>query len=192
MYPYGEMAGAVLGYIGKDGGGLGGVEFFFERYLKAKTAGRSLTATARTTPTRNRPAQQRAPKRERRVLDNSIDMQRSLKTPCNRRSPVSGRAAECAIVMEPSTEKYWRWPMSLHLTRTSPTGYPVGSVLTNASTTPMNRGRRSKAGQPRPARSRKILKRKRIRWTAIEAFMRGRGDPFERRPGSRDCSDAFV
>src|SRR5271157_3764888 len=36
MYPYGEMAGAVLGYTGKDGGGLGGIEFFFERSLKGE------------------------------------------------------------------------------------------------------------------------------------------------------------
>ena len=36
MYPYGEMAGAVLGYTGKDGCGLGGIEFFFERYLKGE------------------------------------------------------------------------------------------------------------------------------------------------------------
>ncbi len=33
IYPYGELAGQVLGYTGKDGNGLSGVEFFFDRYL---------------------------------------------------------------------------------------------------------------------------------------------------------------
>jgi len=36
LYPYGECLGAVLGYVGKDGAGLGGAEFYFDRYLKGE------------------------------------------------------------------------------------------------------------------------------------------------------------
>ncbi|MFC1476361.1 penicillin-binding transpeptidase domain-containing protein [Fibrobacterota bacterium] len=33
LYPYGDLAGAVLGYIGKDGNGLAGVEYAFDTFL---------------------------------------------------------------------------------------------------------------------------------------------------------------
>lgn len=33
LYPYGGLAGAVLGYIGKDGNGLAGVEYAFDTFL---------------------------------------------------------------------------------------------------------------------------------------------------------------
>ena len=36
LYPYGECAGAVLGYVGNDGSGLGGAEFYFNRFLKGE------------------------------------------------------------------------------------------------------------------------------------------------------------
>ena len=36
IYPYGEMAGTLLGYVGRDGDGLGGVEFLFDRELRGE------------------------------------------------------------------------------------------------------------------------------------------------------------
>lgn len=33
LYPYGDLAGAVLGYTGKDGNGLAGVEYAFDTFL---------------------------------------------------------------------------------------------------------------------------------------------------------------
>ncbi len=36
VYPYGELAGAVLGYLGKDGYGLAGIEYVFDRYLRGE------------------------------------------------------------------------------------------------------------------------------------------------------------
>ena len=36
MYPQGEIAGAVLGYIGSDGYGMGGAEFSFDNYLRGE------------------------------------------------------------------------------------------------------------------------------------------------------------
>jgi len=33
IYPYGELAGTLLGYTGRDGQGLGGIEFLFDREL---------------------------------------------------------------------------------------------------------------------------------------------------------------
>lgn len=36
MYPLGDIAGTVLGYVGKDGYGLGGVEFAYDNYLRGE------------------------------------------------------------------------------------------------------------------------------------------------------------
>ena len=36
VYPMGEVAGPVLGYVGKDGYGLGGAEFNFDHYLRGE------------------------------------------------------------------------------------------------------------------------------------------------------------
>jgi cell division protein FtsI/penicillin-binding protein 2 len=36
VYPIGEIGGSVLGYIGADGYGLGGVEFIFDNYLRGE------------------------------------------------------------------------------------------------------------------------------------------------------------
>lgn len=36
VYPLGEAAGPLLGYIGRDGYGLGGVEFSYDRYLRGE------------------------------------------------------------------------------------------------------------------------------------------------------------
>jgi len=36
VYPFGEIGGPLLGYVGKDGYGLGGVEFSFDRYLRGE------------------------------------------------------------------------------------------------------------------------------------------------------------
>jgi cell division protein FtsI/penicillin-binding protein 2 len=36
VYPFGEIGGPLLGYVGKDGYGLGGVEFSFDKYLRGE------------------------------------------------------------------------------------------------------------------------------------------------------------
>ncbi|MBD3314368.1 MAG: PASTA domain-containing protein [Chitinivibrionales bacterium] len=36
LYPHGELAGAVLGYVGRDGYGLGGAEFAFDEKLRGE------------------------------------------------------------------------------------------------------------------------------------------------------------
>lgn len=36
VYPYGDVAGPLLGYVGTDGNGLGGVELTFDRYLRGE------------------------------------------------------------------------------------------------------------------------------------------------------------
>ncbi|MBN1980312.1 MAG: PASTA domain-containing protein [Chitinivibrionales bacterium] len=36
VYPYGDLAGSVLGVVGTDGNGLGGVEYAFENFLKGE------------------------------------------------------------------------------------------------------------------------------------------------------------
>jgi len=36
VYPLGDIAGPLLGYVGKDGNGLGGAELAFERYLRGE------------------------------------------------------------------------------------------------------------------------------------------------------------
>ncbi len=36
IYPYGELAGQVIGHIGKDGNGLSGIEYAFDQHLKGE------------------------------------------------------------------------------------------------------------------------------------------------------------
>jgi cell division protein FtsI (penicillin-binding protein 3) len=36
IYPLGDIAGSVLGYVGRDGYGLGGVEFAYDNYLRGE------------------------------------------------------------------------------------------------------------------------------------------------------------
>ncbi len=36
LYPHGELAGQVLGYVGKDGNGLSGIEYSYERVLRGE------------------------------------------------------------------------------------------------------------------------------------------------------------
>lgn len=36
LYPLGDIAGSVLGYVGRDGYGLGGVEFAYDHYLRGE------------------------------------------------------------------------------------------------------------------------------------------------------------
>lgn len=40
IYPYSELAGQVLGYTGKDGNGLSGVEYTFDKYLTGENGWR--------------------------------------------------------------------------------------------------------------------------------------------------------
>lgn len=36
LYPFGDIAGSVLGYVGKDGYGLGGIEFTYDHFLRGE------------------------------------------------------------------------------------------------------------------------------------------------------------
>ncbi|HEX2955553.1 MAG TPA: hypothetical protein VHO70_01905, partial [Chitinispirillaceae bacterium] len=36
VYPLGDIAGSVLGYVGRDGYGLGGIEFSYDKYLRGE------------------------------------------------------------------------------------------------------------------------------------------------------------
>lgn len=40
VYPHGTLAGAVIGYVGKDGDGLSGIEYSFNNYLKGENGWR--------------------------------------------------------------------------------------------------------------------------------------------------------
>jgi cell division protein FtsI (penicillin-binding protein 3) len=106
IYPYGEMAGAVLGYTGKDGGGLGGVEFFFERYLKGENGWTILNRDGKN----NTYAKIGLPSKEPRngsdvYLTIDIDMQKIVENTLQQAVTSLGACGGMCIIMEPSTGK---------------------------------------------------------------------------------------
>jgi len=104
VYPFGEAAGAVLGYVGKDGDGLGGAEFCFDKYLKGENGWEIVMRDGRNHryPTMNLP--KKDPMTGSDVyLTIDIDIQKIAENVIHQTvEKLSAKGAMC-IVMEPAT-----------------------------------------------------------------------------------------
>jgi cell division protein FtsI/penicillin-binding protein 2 len=130
MYPYGEMAGAVLGYIGKDGGGLGGVEFFFERYLKGENGWTILNRDGKN----NTYAKIGLPSKDPRngsdvYLTIDIDIQKIVENTLQQAVTSLGACGGMCIIMEPSTGKILAMANEPSFNPNIADRYPVGQRL---------------------------------------------------------------
>lgn len=106
VYPFGEAAGAVLGYVGKDGDGLGGTEFCFDKYLKGEDGWEIVMRDGhnRRYPTMNLPKKDPVPGSDV-YLTIDIDIQKIAENVIRQTvEKLSAKGAMC-IVMEPSTGK---------------------------------------------------------------------------------------
>jgi cell division protein FtsI (penicillin-binding protein 3) len=106
VYPFGEAAGAVLGYVGKDGDGLGGAEFCFDKHLKGEDGWEIVMRDGRnrTYQTMNLP--KKDPVNGSDVyLTIDIDIQKIVENVIHQAvEKLSAKGAMC-IVMEPATGK---------------------------------------------------------------------------------------
>jgi cell division protein FtsI/penicillin-binding protein 2 len=106
VYPFGEAAGAVLGYVGKDGDGLGGAEFCFDKYLKGENGWEIVMRDGRNRryQTMNLPKKDPVPGCDV-CLTINIDIQKIAENVIRQTvEKLSAKGAMC-IVMEPATGK---------------------------------------------------------------------------------------
>ncbi|HUI93642.1 MAG TPA: penicillin-binding transpeptidase domain-containing protein [Chitinivibrionales bacterium] len=104
VYPFGDAAGAVLGYVGKDGSGLGGAEFFFDKQLRGENGWAIVMRDGRNRkyPTIDLPRKQPEPGADV-YLTLDIDIQKIAENVV--RQSVAALAAKggMCIVMEPAS-----------------------------------------------------------------------------------------
>jgi cell division protein FtsI (penicillin-binding protein 3) len=104
VYPFGEAAGAVLGYVGKDGEGLSGAEFYFDKYLRGESGWAILKRDGRNRryPTPDLPRKE--PYAGCDVyLTIDIDVQKTVESVLGQAVEKLGAKGGMAIVMEPAT-----------------------------------------------------------------------------------------
>ncbi len=108
VYPYGDIGGPVLGFVGRDGYGLGGAEFAFDRYLRGEDGWTMVQRDARITQGRQRkynvdlPA--KPPERGADVyLTIDLDIQTILQGLLQRALKRYRASAAMGIVADPST-----------------------------------------------------------------------------------------
>jgi cell division protein FtsI/penicillin-binding protein 2 len=106
VYPLGDIAGSVLGYVGRDGYGLGGVEFTCDKYLRGEDGWEILQKDGRN----HKYKKIGLPSRDPRdgfdcylTLDNNI--QKLAQTVLKQTIESSNALGAMCIVMEPSTGK---------------------------------------------------------------------------------------
>ena len=106
VYPFGDAAGAVLGYVGKDGYGLGGAEFFFDKYLKGENGWAIVMRDGRNRkyPTLDLPRKQPEPGCDV-YLTMDIDIQKIAENVVSQSVAALGAKGGMCIVMEPATGK---------------------------------------------------------------------------------------
>jgi cell division protein FtsI/penicillin-binding protein 2 len=106
LYPYGECSGAVLGYVGKDGAGLGGAEFYFDRYLKGEDGWTILSRDARNNKYAKLSLPSKQPVNGSDVyLTIDLDIQKIVENALRQTIEKLKACGGMCIIMEPSTGK---------------------------------------------------------------------------------------
>jgi|WetSurMetagenome_2_1015567.scaffolds.fasta_scaffold00025_67 cell division protein FtsI (penicillin-binding protein 3) len=130
VYPYGDAAGAVLGYIGKDGYGLGGAEFGFDKYLRGEDGWEIVMRDGRNRryPTLNLPRKQ--PEAGKNVfLTIDIDIQKIAENVVGQGVSTLGAKGGMCIVMEPATGRILAMVNEPGFNPNVPTRYPLDARL---------------------------------------------------------------
>ena len=106
VYPFGDAAGAVLGYVGKDGYGLSGAEFFFDKNLRGENGWAIVMRDGRNKkyPTLDLPRKQPGPGCDV-YLTMDIDIQKIAENVVRQAVASLGAKGGMCIVMEPATGK---------------------------------------------------------------------------------------
>jgi cell division protein FtsI/penicillin-binding protein 2 len=106
VYPLGDIAGSVLGYVGKDGYGLGGVELSYDKYLRGEDGWEILKKDGRN----HQYKKIGLPSRDPRdgfdcylTIDNNI--QKIVQTVLKQTVESSRAIGGMCVVMDPSTGK---------------------------------------------------------------------------------------
>ncbi|MBD3322649.1 MAG: hypothetical protein GF350_16225, partial [Chitinivibrionales bacterium] len=106
VYPFAELAGPVIGYVGKDGYGLSGIEFAFEKYLKGENGWAILRRDGRNNRYKRIGLPQKPPANGCNVyLTIDTDIQGIVELALRQQvAALNARGGMC-IVMEPNTGK---------------------------------------------------------------------------------------
>lgn len=106
IYPFGETAGAVLGYSGKDGSGLGGAEFQFDRFLKGENGWAILNRDGRNNTYAKIGLPSKAPENGSDVyLTIDIDIQKIVENALSQAVASLGACGGMCVIVEPSSGK---------------------------------------------------------------------------------------
>jgi len=104
LYPYGALAGSVLGYIGDDGYGLGGAEYAFERILRGQDGWSIFQRNGVNKRYARIDMPQKAPQDGGDVyLTIDVDVQKIVETVLRQTVRELNAKGGMCIVMEPST-----------------------------------------------------------------------------------------
>ncbi len=130
LYPNGECAGPVLGYIGKDGGGLGGVEFYFDRFLKGEDGWAILSRDGKN----NKYAKISLPSKQPRngsdvYLTLDLDIQKIVENVLKQAVENLKACGAMCIVAEPATGKILAMAGEPSFNPNLPGKYPLGQRL---------------------------------------------------------------
>jgi cell division protein FtsI/penicillin-binding protein 2 len=126
VYPFGDAAGAVLGYVGKDNDGLGGAEFCFDKVLKGENGWEIVMRDGHN----RRYSTMNLPKKEPVAgcdvyLTIDIDIQKIAENVIRQTvEKLSAKGAMC-IVMEPATGKILAMVNEPSFNPNMPAGYTL-------------------------------------------------------------------
>jgi len=106
IYPAGEVGGPLLGYVGKDGYGLGGVEFTFDHYLRGEDGWEMVQKDGKHRTYRKIGMPGKDPKDGHDLyLTIDMDIQRIVQSVLKQTVESLGAKGGMAIVMDPHTGK---------------------------------------------------------------------------------------
>jgi cell division protein FtsI (penicillin-binding protein 3) len=130
LYPNGECAGPVLGYIGKDGCGLGGAEFYFDRVLKGEDGWAILSRDGKNNTYAKISLPSKQPRNGSDVyLTLDLDVQKIVENVLKQAVENLKACGAMCIVMEPATGRILAMAGEPSFNPNLPAKYPLGQRL---------------------------------------------------------------